>query len=270
MKKILLITCVMFTQSVGAQVLIGPSIGGQLNWLTFDDKSYTDAYSTRSTIGYQAGASVSFRMVKKVFLQTTIQYAKRSKRYTSTSDPMFFNDVDYRYIDMPILFTKEFRVNVGKEKHYNIFGGIGPLVSYWLGGKGKIGSSELNENGINPPNYDLNYKITFEKPEEDVGENEMNVVNANRVQLGLIFSTGVVFEPAKFNKFIITLDYRLGHSFFSRDSDGKFGLPGTLFYEEELQSRFQGIGCSLHYFIDLNTQDRNKGKSTSKIRKAKN
>ncbi len=270
MKKILLSICVIFPATLFGQVLIGPSIGGQLNWISFDDSGYKDKYPTTGTIGYQAGASVSFRMVKKVFLQTSVQYGQRKKKYSSKEDPMFSNEVRYNYIDIPILFTKEFRMTVGKNKHYNIYGGIGPLVSYWLGGKGRIAGSELNENGINPPNYDLNYKIVFGKSDENVAQDELNVKNANRVQLGLIFSGGLVFEPANFNKFIFTLDYRLGHSFFSKDTDGQFGLPGVLFYEEELQSRFQGIGCSLHYFIDLKTEDRKKGKSTSKIKKAKN
>lgn len=270
MKKLLVTICVALPVTLLGQVLIGPSVGGQFNWVSFDDSGYKNQYPTTVTMGYQAGASVSFRMVKQVFLQATVQYSQRKKKYSSEDDPMFSNEVRYNYIDMPILFTKEFKMSVGKNKHYNIYGGIGPLLSYWLGGKGRITSSELNENGVNPPNYDLNYKIVFGKPQEDVAQDELNVRNANRLQLGLIFSGGLVFEPANFNKFIITIDYRLGHSFFAKDTDAQFGLPGTLFYEEEMQSRFQGIGCSLHYFIDLKTEDRKKGKSTSKIRKAKN
>ena len=98
---------------------------------------------------------------------------------------------------------------------------------------------------------------------------EMNVENPNRVQLGLIFSAGVIFEPTGLNKFMFTVRYELGHSYYSPDSDGEFGLDGVLYYKDDLQVRNQGLALSLFYFIDLKTDQKNRGKSTLKVDKIK-
>jgi hypothetical protein len=122
---------------------------------------------------------------------------------------------------------------------------------------------------INPPNYDLPYHVTFAKAPENVEVGEMNVENPNRIQLGLTFSGGVVFEPGKFNKVLVTARYELGHSYFSPDSKGDFGLDGQLYYEDDLQVRNQGVVLSIFYFIDLKLDQKNKGKSTIKLDKVK-
>lgn len=157
----------------------------------------------------------------------------------------------------------------GKQKYYNLYFGAGPTVSYWLGGRGTLTSSDLNENTINPPNYDLPYKITFKKNPEEIPFGTMNVSDPNRIQLGLNVTAGIVFEPMQAQKFMVTLRYEAGHSYFSPDTDGDYGLEGTLFYEDDLQSRNQSAGISIFYFIDLKTEDRNRGKSTSKVKKKK-
>ncbi len=181
-------------------------------------------------------------------------------------DQVFKNAAKYRYIDMPILFTREFKVRFRKNKFYKVQLGAGPTVSYWLGGKGLLKNSDLNENGVNPPNYDLPYHITFGKAPQDVIEGEMNVQHPNRLQLGLNFSAGLILEPTGLNKFMVTARYELGHSWLSPESKGDFGLGGKLNYEDDLKIRIQGIVLSVFYYIDLKTEDRKKGKSTLKLK----
>jgi hypothetical protein len=48
-----------------------------------------------------------------------------------------------------------------------------------------------------------------------------------------------------------------------------YGLPGTLYYEDELKVRNNAFVVSLYYFIDLKIEERKKGKSTSKIKTGK-
>ncbi len=251
------------------QVFVGPVIGGQLNSIIFDDKTYKDQYGRKPFIGFHAGASVSLRMQKRFFLQSSILYSQRGKTITGKDDKDLKNKVRYGYIDMPILFNKEFRMKFGKKnsKYYNVLLGAGPLVSYWLNGKGVLNSSDLNESLINPPNYDLPYHVTFGKNPQNINEGEMNVEKPNRIQLGLTFSAGVVFEPVGFNKFVVTASYDYGHSFFSQDSKGDFGFPGKVYYYDNLQVRNQSVAISVFYFIDLKLDQKNKGKSTLDINK---
>jgi hypothetical protein len=97
----------------------------------------------------------------------------------------------------------------------------------------------------------------------------MNVEDPNRWQLGLQVSTGVIFEPWGNRKVMVTGRYILGHSYLSAGSDGSFGLDNILYYQDELSVRNKEIALSLYYFIDLKTEERKKGKTTSKIKPAK-
>jgi hypothetical protein len=261
-----LIVSILGCSDSHAQVLVGPVIGGQLGWVTFKEKENRNLYSSKPGFTFNAGASVSFRMSKTVFLHTTLLYSQKNKNLSGNLDPKFSNKAKLNFIDMPISFTKEVKMRFGKGKYYNLYFGAGPTVSYWLGGKGTLKNSELNENTINPPNYDLPYTITFENNPEEIPLGKLNVTDANRIQLGLNFTAGVVFEPMRAQRFMFTLRYELGHSYFSQNTDGDYGLAGVLFYEDDMQSRPQSAGASLFYFIDLKTEDRKKGKSTSKIK----
>ena len=246
------------------QVLVGPVVGGQVCFVNFNDKSNKDLYKAKPFFGFHAGGSLSFRVRKNFFLQTSILYSQKGKIMEGKQDLLFKNVVKYRYIDVPILFTREFKVRFRKNKFYKVQLGAGPNISYWLGGKGLLKNSDLNENGINPPKYDQPYHITFGKDPQDVVQGEMNVQKPNRIQLGLNFSCGLIFEPTVLNRFMVSARYELGHSFLSPDSKGDFGLAGKLNYQDDLKIRIQGIVLSLFYYLDLKTEDRKKGKSTLK------
>lgn len=252
-----------------AQILVGPVVGGQMSWVTFTEKENRTLYGSNPGLTFSAGGSISFRMTKRVYLQGSALYTQKNKNLSGRLDPLFSNKAKLNFIDLPISFTKEFKMKFGKGKYYNLYLGAGPTVSYWLGGRGRLTSSDLNENTINPPAYDLPYKITFNDNPDEIPFGTMNVVNANRIQLGLNFTAGLVFEPLRAQKFMLTIRYEAGHSYFAPDTDGDYGLEGTLFYEDDLQSRPQSAGVSLYYFIDLKTEERNRGKSTSKVKTKK-
>jgi len=248
------------------QILVGPVMGGQMSFITFGDKSNKDLYKVKPYFGFHAGGSISFRVRKDFFLQTSILYSQKGKKMTGKQDQLFKNFATYRYIDVPILFTREVKVRFKGNKFYKVQLGAGPTVSYWLSGKGLLRNSDLNENGINPPSYDLPYHVTFGKPPEEVVKGEMNVQHPNRVQLGLNFSAGVIFEPTGLNKFMVTARYELGHSYLSPEDKGEFGLAGNLNYSDDLKIRIKTISLSVFYYIDLKTEERKKGKSTVKLK----
>jgi hypothetical protein len=169
---------------------------------------------------------------------------------------------------MPILYTAEFKGKLGEKsnKEFKWFLGAGPTISYWLGGKGVLSDGDLVEANINS----LPYKITFDKSRENIERGEMNITDANRIQLGLNIAAGLILEPVGFNKIIVTLRYEHGHSFFSRDNNGYFGgFDNDLYYQDELQVRLQTLLVSLQYYIDLKTDQRKKGKSISNDKKGK-
>jgi Outer membrane protein beta-barrel domain len=262
-----LIACLSNTTTSG-QILVGPVIGGQVNWMRFDEKEHRDIYNLKPIYNFHAGASISFRAQKRFFLQTSFLYTQKGKVLEADDGSNTSNNVRYKYIDVPILYTAEFKSMSGRDKVFKWYLGVGPTISYWLGGKGVLISDDLNENGINPPNYDLPYKIVFNKDPLAVASNEMNIREPNRIQLGLNISAGLVFEPIRMQRFMINARYSFGQSYFSKSGEtkGEFGLPGIVYYEDELKIRSRELVLSLHYFIDLKNADRKKGKSTIQIK----
>jgi len=258
-----------FTESL-AQVLIGPVVGANVGWPTYKDKETKDGYSVQPGFGYNVGASISFRVRKKFFLQTSILYSRKvksieEKRVDSFYDDAFSNKLKLNYLEMPLLYTAEFKGKLGKKsnKEFKWYLGAGPTVSYWLSGKGVLTDGDLYEINVNS----LPYKVTFDKSPEDVKQGEMNVEGANRIQLALNVSAGLILEPVGFNKIMIALRYEFGHSFLSPSSDGYFGgYDGDLYYQDELQVRMHTLNLSLQYYIDLKTDQRKKGKSTIKTK----
>lgn len=249
---------------VNAQILVGPVVGGQANFVSYDDKNHKDLYSVGPSWSYHAGVSVALKIQKTFFLHTSFLYNERKKLMEGKADPLFRNETKNQFIDVPILFTKEVKMKIGADKYYKWYFGLGPNISYWLGGKGNFQNSELNENEISPPDYRISYKVAFNKSAGEVSNEEMIVENPNRYLLGLNFSTGVIFEPENLSKIMITARYQLGHSFMSEDSKGTFGYPGQLNYKDDLRLRNHSLNLSLFYFIDLKTSERKKGKSTIK------
>jgi hypothetical protein len=66
---------------------------------------------------------------------------------------------------------------------------------------------------------------------------------------------------------MLTARYELGHSFYSRTSNGTF--KQTVEYEDIMQVRNQGLWISLAYLIDLKVDQRKRGKSTIDLKKGK-
>jgi hypothetical protein len=265
--KLNIFCCAVFLfaafQSSG-QILVGPVVGGQANFYSYDDKGYKDLYRVGPSYSYHVGASVALKIQKTIFLQTSFLYNERKKVMEGKVDPLFRNELKNRFIDVPILFTKEIKMKFGADKYFKWYLGVGPNISYWLGGKGVFKNSELNENEINPPNYDLPFEVTFGKAAEDVQRGDLNVAIPNRYQFGLNFSAGIILEPENVGKFMVATRFQLGHSFMSEKSKGDFGMPNEVKYEDDLRFQNHSLNLSLYYFIDLKTSERKKGKSTIK------
>lgn len=247
----------LLSGSASAQVLIGPTAGPNFSWTSFDDKDLKDIYNVRPVAGFHAGVMVQFRVQKRFFLNSSLIYSTKGKIVRSEIDPLFRNQVTYKYLEMPILYTAEFKGSFGGNREYKWYFGAGPNVSYWLGGKGRIMSSDLNELSID----ELPYDIVFGKEPEDIGPEEMTVMDPNRMQLGLNIAAGFVFEPMGYQKFMLLFRYELGHSFLSRTTDGVF-VP--VIYQEPMRVRNHGLRISLSYVLDTKISERKKGKSTIK------
>lgn len=249
----------LLTYFCSAQILVGPQVGAQLDWYTFDDKSNKDFFKAKPTVGFHVGGAISFRVKKRFFLQSALMYNQKSKVIEGTQDLMLNNRTTLRYVDIPILYTGEFSAKVGKTKGYKWYLGAGPDIKYWISSRGALQNTELSENSIEK----LNYKVTFKKAPESVQPDQMNVEEPNRIQLGLLVSAGIIFEPLGMQKIMLSLRYEIGSSFLAK-TKGMF--PDLLSYQDELRIRNNALALSAIYFIDLKMDQRMKGKSTIKLK----
>jgi hypothetical protein len=261
---LLMFAVLLFTSTtLSAQILIGPVAGPQVSWVSFDDKDSKAMYSRQPVYGFHAGLGLSFRVHKRFFLHTAFLYSTKGKYLEGKQDELLRFKSNYNYIDVPMVYTVEFLHKVGKAKQYKFFFGIGPNVSYWLGGKGYLENSQLSEVLVDH----IDYKIVYDREENDYADNEMNVTGANRLQLGLNLQTGFVFEPLGYQKIMFTVRYEAGHSFLSAEGKGTFRQTNE--YQDDLRTRIQGLRMSFSYLIDLKNEESKKGKSTINKRKLK-
>jgi len=261
---LLLFATLFATTLLNAQILIGPVVGPQVSWVSYDKHGDSKGlYKQQPVYGFHAGIGVSFRVHKRFFLNTAFLYSTKGKSLEGKEDKLLNFKSRYSYIDVPMIYTVEFLHKVGKVKQYKFFFGIGPNVSYWLGGKGYIENSQLSEVIIER----VDYKIVYDKAENDYNENQMNVNGANRFQFGLNFATGFVFEPLGYQKVALTLRYELGGSYLSPNSPGTFRLTNE--YKDDLRTHIQGLRLSASYQIDLRNSESKKGKSTINKRRLK-
>ena len=248
----------VFVLSIAAptfsQIFVDPEVGMNYSWTSFKEENVKEDFKMSPVIGYHVGGHLGFKVRNRFFLHSSLLYSSKGRVLQGKADPLLKNTSRYNYIEMPINFTIDFKGKIGKNKEFKYFIGIGPNISYWLGGKGKFYSSELAENNASQ----LSYRISFQESNGTPASDEMLVANPNRIQLGLNFIAGMVFEPWPKQRFMLSVRYERGHTYISK-SNGEFS---SIYFSDPLKSRNQGLRVSLAYLIDLKTEERKKGKST--------
>ncbi len=148
----------------GQVVWLGVKAGGQITQSRIDDIHFRDTVKTIPSFGFNFGAALLFKIKDRYFLHTEYIYSLKSKINKGKVDPNLLDKITYRYLEVPILFTMQFKVRLGKEKNFKWYAGAGPNISYLLSGSGVIKSGELIENNMSS----LSYKIKFgNRPDRD-------------------------------------------------------------------------------------------------------
>ncbi|HEX5169255.1 MAG TPA: outer membrane beta-barrel protein, partial [Cyclobacteriaceae bacterium] len=176
-------------------------------------------------------------------------------------DPLLNDKITYHYFEVPVLFTMHFKGHLGENREFKWYMGIGPNVSYWLGGKGVAKSSDLQENFVDQ----FKYSIAFSSRKDTQHPEVVYYDRANRFQFGLNVGAGLMFEPGERNKMMI--DFRYG---FDQTRLGKgladYQVPAD--FNDNLRVRYRSFKVSVIYLTEFNLdkKSRNKGKSTLKVK----
>lgn len=251
---IVLITvlCVCNLEKLNAQIFIGPKAGASFNWMQYDDFA-EKKYKKKPFFGYTAGIATAFQVQKRFLLQVDLMYSQKGKKINGKIDPSFKNYAKYHFLNIPIVYKLHFKEAFG-DRAFKWYVGVGPNVNFWLGGKGTVMAEELKEEGIEK----INYKIIFEDEPATAEKGGLYIAEANRVQVGLIFSSGIVLDPAPGQSIIIDFRYEWGHSFMARE---KGVFTGIIAHRDDLRARNQAVQISVAYVFDII----NKGKKERKM-----
>jgi hypothetical protein len=141
-----------FSLVASAQLFVGGVAGPQMSLMRVYDRDDTVAsdYYTLPAMGFHAGAFLSMQVKKRYYLTGSIEYSQKRKSVRLKGDGLYEDVVNLHYIDVPIYYSLEFTQSRGKFAGkggklvvYDWFLGGGPVISYWMGGKGKIGSTNI-------------------------------------------------------------------------------------------------------------------------------
>jgi len=235
-----------------AQILIGPKVGARVSWLNYENFNQDD-FTKEPFLGYSAGFTTAFKVQKRFLLQLDITYMQAGKKIEAISGTPFQNYAKYHYLNTPIVYKLDFKEALG-DKVFKWYIGVGPNVNFWLGGNGFLESEELREENIEQ----LNYRIIFDEIQANPEYGGLYFNEANRVQVGLIASTGLVLDPAPGQSIMIDFRFEWGHSYMTR-ADGRF--TNVVGYRDNLRARNQALQLSIAYVFDII----NKGKKEKKL-----
>ncbi len=221
------------------QIEMGLRLGANVSRSVFDSDTYKKFNPSKFKIGYQAGVVFVFENPKmeKYALQTEFYYSTIGRKIDSRANDFTENIATYRYIHWPMMFRMRF-----KSQGFDFYALLGPQVSYWFGGKGVY--------KVYDPNYRLtatyDYKINFDEPIQDYGY--MNVSEYNRLQLGITFGGGVLYEINDVDRVAFDLRYYIGHTFLGIENGGYIPFKGL---EDNFESTNHSIELSVIYTFDI-------------------
>ncbi|WP_085516718.1 outer membrane beta-barrel protein [Marivirga sericea] len=239
-------------KSLRAQVLIGAKTAANISWMRYEDFD-TEQFEKKPAFGYSAGITAAYKVQKRFLVQLDIMYTQTGKKIDGISGPSFKNYAKYHHLNTPIVYKLDFK-NALFNRTFKWYVGAGPDVNFWLGGNGILQSEELREEAIE----ELDYKIIFKDVPANPEYGGLYYPEVNKVQVGLILSTGIVLEPMPGYSLMIDIRYKWGHSYMARE-DAQFS--NVISYEDNLRARNQALEISVAYVFDI----KNKGKKEKKI-----
>ncbi len=262
LRKYLLVLVVLIVgHSSYAQLYVGVKAGAQAFRPFFDKSDLREDLKYGPKLGVNAGIAANMDVKENFALRFEVAYSQKGKSVRGKIDRFLKHDVTYKHIDFPLLFTRKFDAKGGYQWYVN----AGPNISYWLGGTGRLETSELRLERDTPQ---LKYSLSFDKevvfsPEES----EAIIQLPNKLQLGLNIGAGLIFNPSPNSMLVVDARFEMGSTFLGKkDSEAIYAFE--LFdYFDNLRVVNGGLKLSVAYMFDLNLAELKKGKSTKKIKK---
>ena len=236
--------------SYGQKFSFGAKAGPLISWGNFGDKDDKDDFSHTIKPGFYVAGLVMFPLKNNYSFQAEFGFSQKGRIITFNNDT-WENNATYYFGDAAMMLRRSFPLNLGPNIPSQWFINIGPHVSYWVSGKGKVTSGGSYS-------YDVVFgemPLTPSSPDFD----KMYLRDVNRWLFGIDFGVGFN-APLKRNRNITTeLRFTSGHTFFGTKTSA---ANRTLGFTDNLRANEKVLSLTVAYVLDVNVQEGRKGKST--------
>lgn len=246
--RYLFIVLVLAAATVQAQkIKIGPVVSASLARPVFDNLVVAQSNQGKWAPAAAGGVSLIFLANNNFGLSTELLYQYQQKSVAGTDGFSYFKE-SHNFIKVPVLFQYSYPVG-----YYKINVMAGPVINYWLSGRGEALVPELVEGELeNGTRYTIEYSGVLD-------DDRFVVSDPNRWQLGLQVGVGTTI-PIKQNQLKVDARFEWGHTNLAKPNST---YAPFIFYDISLDHTFNvfSLSCAYLFSFDLFEMKR-KGKST--------
>jgi hypothetical protein len=239
-----------FVPSYGQEFSLGIKGGPLIALANFGDKDDKDEFSHDPKLGYYFAGLVSFPLKKNYSFQTEFGFSQKGRKITFNENT-WENDATYFFGDAAMMLRRSFPFYLGRNVPSTWFVNVGPHISYWLEGTGKI-------NAGGSYKYDIVFGPMPPSPDEPDFD-KMYLNDVNRWLFGIDIGVGFVAPLRNKKKLTTEVRFTSGHTFFGQKTSAS---NRTLGFTDNLRANEKVLSLTVAYVIDVNVQENRKGKST--------
>ena len=232
--------------------MAGPKVGTQVYGVRYQLKSANELFDTKANIGFNTGLEFNIPLTTHFNLNPEVNYTQRGRKVKSIETSWTLNEI-HHFVELPLILNYQSDAHIKKLGPWEDIGpftwflGIGPNLSYFLGGSGTLET----QSG------EVDYKISFGGNESDY--EYITFSEVNRWQWGLDFNIGLI-SPLKNNKKLVTtLRFTYGHTQLGEENGSSMPILG---FTDNLKHGYRVLNLSFAYLYGLDVGLLRKGKST--------
>ncbi|MFZ5970444.1 MAG: porin family protein [Bacteroidota bacterium] len=227
---------------------LGIKAGPNVTLAAYEDRDLQKQFSPLPIPGYFVGGFIKFPLKNEYAFTSEFAYTRKGRITRFNED--WTNRANYHFADISMALRKSFRVKLGKNIPAHYFFSVGPNISYWLKGAGKV---SVNPGGSSK------YEVVFNGvPDANFFRNYYNEVN--RWLFGIDLGIGGDAPILKNQRVYAEARFTWGHTYMGRKNSSSY--MEILGFEDNLRANFQTLSFVLTYALDFDLRNRKKGKST--------
>lgn len=179
--------------------------------------------------------------------------ASQRGRKILSNDDTWTNIGVYRYADVSMMFRRSFPFKIKRNIPSKWFFDIGPNISYWIDGRGKIGENKFQK-------YDVVFEpMPAQPPGTGADFDKMYFSDVNRWHFAHNIGVGFVAPLYNAQRIMVELRFMSGHTFYGGTNSAEWR---TLAFSDNLRSNEKALSLTATYLFDFDLKKGKMGKST--------